>query len=1308
MRNLLPYEHALIDALGITEEEYFAFRKAQREYKDPKAGTILDVRGGLEVGTVALVLSIVGTIAQVASALLAPRPEGTEAAGSTRPRDRRFAPRYGFDSLQDLAQYGDPVNLVYTNKGSGDFQNATGGVRVNTSLLWSAVYSLGNTQYIQMMAAIGASDIESISYPDTAVGQTLIRLFTRSSAWVYFRNKGPIIKTDRKLGNAKDPFVLDAAGSDNVYAPLITATDRKKGYSQAFSPSSASEFGITAPIPVKLNVFARNEDGQEVKDPLNIEMQNRGAYWPALYNGTRPLIPIGKQMKLSIQKAKEEKSDNEADSLSNEIRYAMAESIEFGSFYKLGSAKFQVVDVAGDVALDRENLTATIECVEAGYGPWEDYGTEDTYEEVEELETERRILEDQLDPANPNSLVYKLSSLSTSDYFLFAGTTSSWTERRARLLERVRVKRDQMEDLYDAIVSYKRNKSQMDELVLAAENKIPGRQFSQAVIDLAKNISDKEEDIEKARDQKERINGNIERLGSTNERQKNLTETKKIIATYKKELKSLRSELAAALREYGVAEGTISTQIRTANALRNDLKQEFRSEFTVNGVLNPVYEKIFGQVDPIWPDLTTDDPKAGRERRILRKLKNVFAKIENLLLSLGSIDYDAFNRRRTTLETQIATARTRLAVIVERLKNPNTFNDYLGTKCLTKVVTARYETLSAIDLVHFALKARVFMRIQGRASKYADTKVEKYKDADNGYKPRTAMFMVYYRNASTTTQAQRDNDEGWISPNVIFCVRRTFDKDIFFPFAFKPPSTAQSKWEFKFEPVFDASSEALKKGTALDFVYLETRGSVKTIQPQSSAGGIFYCRGYRRNPKANSFNLPAKNKSPFGVDEWSIYSVRSDTSIQFSFDAGVEFKITAVSEQQFENPTTELYQHMATIGLNAYSSAGLANVRNLSVLVNKGKRVRNISVSSKSFPDQPDGASCFAPDIFLDTILDGVNGIGQYLDANLTASNVQALVQDRVDIPGLALAKSFCNKNKYYMDGVIADKTSWRSFWSEVAPYSLLELARIGGKETLIPAVPTAADGSRTRNISISALFNQGNILEGSYKEEFLDYGDSAQDIIATIVYRDQSGSQPFPRNTSVTVQLIDTVESIASRRTFDLSNFVTNRNQAIDYAKLMVQQQRHSRRAIEFQTFPVEAPMAPGSYIYVQVDDNSWDNIQSGSVLDDGSINIPFSGEAVNGTFPTLIYEPGKPPVKRSIAYANGQSSTLAAYAGTGALFVLGSEVSSKRVFRVVEVAMGEEGEVSVKAVEHPCVEEAGQTKSLIARFDDSLYKIS
>jgi hypothetical protein len=74
-------------------------------------------------------------------------------------------------------------------------------------------------------------------------------------------------------------------------------------------------------------------------------------------------------------------------------------------------------------------------------------------------------------------------------------------------------------------------------------------------------------------------------------------------------------------------------------------------------------------------------------------------------------------------------------------------------------------------------------------------------------------------------------------------------------------------------------------------------------------------------------------------------------------------------------------------------------------------------------------------------------------------------------------------------------------------------------------------------------------------------------------------------------------------------------------------------------------------------------------------------------------------------VSVSNSQSASFTAYEGW--LFVLGTAVTTKRVFRVTEVTMEEEGEITVRAIEHPCEESGGQTKSQIVRFDPSLYRI-
>ena len=162
-------------------------------------------------------------------------------------------------------------------------------------------------------------------------------------------------------------------------------------------------------------------------------------------------------------------------------------------------------------------------------------------------------------------------------------------------------------------------------------------------------------------------------------------------------------------------------------------------------------------------------------------------------------------------------------------------------------------------------------------------------------------------------------------------------------------------------------------------------------------------------------------------------------------------------------------------------------------------------------------------------------------------------------------------------------------------------------------------------------------------------------------------------------------MEGAAVRQTFDLSQFVTLRNQAVMFAKLLCNQRRHIRKAIEFRTFPTDSVLSPGAYIYVDIGQAQWNNIFSGAVQAGGALNTPIAN-VINGTYNVLLWKSGQSTVVSlsSVSIVNNTAAALAGYDGW--LFVLGTSVRSKRVFRITEVQMDEEGEVSVKALEHPC----------------------
>jgi hypothetical protein len=57
--------------------------------------------------------------------------------------------------------------------------------------------------------------------------------------------------------------------------------------------------------------------------------------------------------------------------------------------------------------------------------------------------------------------------------------------------------------------------------------------------------------------------------------------------------------------------------------------------------------------------------------------------------------------------------------------------------------------------------------------------------------------------------------------------------------------------------------------------------------------------------------------------------------------------------------------------------------------------------------------------------------------------------------------------------------------------------------------------------------------------------------------------------------------------------------------------------------------------------------------------------------------------------------------------MFVLGAKGDRKRVFRTTEVQMDEEGEVTVKAMEHPCDNDGSLLLSKVANFSEALFTV-
>ena len=147
---LLPYEKELIKTIGITEEEYRKFAAEVRSrgvVRPAEYEHIPDIVNGLDGGVVTgiLINLAISLVLTGVSYLLTPKPKTPEASkrsqldlGSINAANR-FVPSRGFDSLNELADYGSPIPIIF-----GRYVKAkkVGGMLVTPKLVWSRMLAM--------------------------------------------------------------------------------------------------------------------------------------------------------------------------------------------------------------------------------------------------------------------------------------------------------------------------------------------------------------------------------------------------------------------------------------------------------------------------------------------------------------------------------------------------------------------------------------------------------------------------------------------------------------------------------------------------------------------------------------------------------------------------------------------------------------------------------------------------------------------------------------------------------------------------------------------------------------------------------------------------------------------------------------------------------------------------------------------------------------------------------------------------------------------------------------------------------------
>jgi hypothetical protein len=255
---LLPCDREIIELAGLTESEYREFVRQCRFESKIRPGTPV----AIDPVTLGIILVVAGAAIYTAGVLLAPKPkssvsqsggvEGTGKQGQNIVDGRRFAPKAGFDSLQNVVELGSTVPLIYSRRET--FDGVTyGGVRVNTNLLWSQVLSLGGDQLLRSIYLVGEGDeradsmeldVEQFALGNNLLGSYDLDINDTSRVSIYYSNDdGRIVDADHVAGRtpANDPGnsqtgdVFAVRGANGAFGP---------NFSYAFKPTTQTQFGL--------------------------------------------------------------------------------------------------------------------------------------------------------------------------------------------------------------------------------------------------------------------------------------------------------------------------------------------------------------------------------------------------------------------------------------------------------------------------------------------------------------------------------------------------------------------------------------------------------------------------------------------------------------------------------------------------------------------------------------------------------------------------------------------------------------------------------------------------------------------------------------------------------------------------------------------------------------------------------------------------------------------------------------------------------------------------------------------------------